>query len=178
MAQYISIRKKKPQFCKMQIQLLPASINHERDAGLVTKSTFQKSFLLIISWPDIGVNPTMPHFFSRIMKGVPKNKAGPRKDEGMVLEPGLHKHIKICHAFSFPSCSNMKQSWPFSNGLPQLKNGAPGSRELPSCQVFPTWGGAPVFFGDPEKMRFEDEQVRRHWHGFTGEVSEHWTVGR
>lgn len=87
----------------MQIQLLPASTNHEKDAGLATKSTFQESFLLTISWPDIGENPTMPRFFSRIMKGVPKNKAGPRKDEGMVLEPGLHKHIKICHAFSFPS---------------------------------------------------------------------------
>ena len=150
----------------MQIQLLPASIKHEKDAGLATKSTFQESFL----WPDIGVNPTMPHFFSRIMKGVPKNKAGPRKDEGMVLEPGLHKHIKICHAFSFPSneyetiLAILKWFTPNQMGLRHL--------ELPSVS---NMGGAPVFFGDPEKMRFEDEQVRRHWHPWIHWWSQ-WTL--
>ena len=118
----------------------------------------------------MGVNSTMPHFFSRIMKGVPKNKAGPRKDEGMVLEPGLHKHIKICHAFSFPSneyetiLAILKWFTPNQMGLRHL--------ELPSVS---NMGGAPVFFGDPEKMRFEDEQVRRHCHPWIHWWSQ-WTL--
>ena len=54
----------------------------------------------ILPWPD-GLNPPMPHIASRIMTGVPTNKAGPRKDR--MVEHLLHKQIEICHALSFHS---------------------------------------------------------------------------